>query len=111
MIDRNFDEFVEGTEKTAWEAFRLVVDNFLVTTKRPTTDSWLRKHLKPTEWWGALCRWKYTSFILTCISYLQTLQTSASSMVKGFSRTRRNATRWIRKRRLTTAVSLKEKLR
>jgi hypothetical protein len=35
MNDRNRDEVLEGTEKTAWEAFKLVVDNFLGNHKAP----------------------------------------------------------------------------
>jgi hypothetical protein len=29
MNDRDFDEVLAGTEKIAWEAFKLIVDNFL----------------------------------------------------------------------------------
>jgi hypothetical protein len=54
--DMNFNEVLERTEKASWEAFRSAVDNFLVTTKCPTTDSWLRKCFKRTEWWDAICR-------------------------------------------------------
>jgi hypothetical protein len=30
----NFDEFIEGSEKTEWETFRFEVDKFLAETKR-----------------------------------------------------------------------------
>jgi hypothetical protein len=55
MNDRNFDEALEGIEMTVWEAFKLVVDNFLADTMLPTADSWLRKCLRPTESWCAIC--------------------------------------------------------
>jgi hypothetical protein len=35
MSDRNLDEVLEGTEKSVWEAFRLVVNNFLGNHKAP----------------------------------------------------------------------------
>jgi hypothetical protein len=35
MDDRIFYEFLERTEKTAWEEFRLGVDNFLGRHKAP----------------------------------------------------------------------------
>jgi hypothetical protein len=28
MNERNFDEILEGTERTEWEAFRIIVDSF-----------------------------------------------------------------------------------
>jgi hypothetical protein len=34
--ERNFDEVLEGTENTAWGAFKLVSDNFLCRYKAPT---------------------------------------------------------------------------
>jgi hypothetical protein len=36
MNDMNFDEMLEETEKTAWEAIRLVSDNFLCRYNAPT---------------------------------------------------------------------------
>jgi hypothetical protein len=35
MNDRNLDEVLEGTEKTAWEAFKLLLDNFLGKYRAP----------------------------------------------------------------------------
>jgi hypothetical protein len=35
MNDRNFDGVLEGTEKTVWEALKLVIDNFLGNHKVP----------------------------------------------------------------------------
>jgi hypothetical protein len=35
MNDENFDEVLEGTEKTMWETFRGVFDNFLGRHKVP----------------------------------------------------------------------------
>jgi hypothetical protein len=38
----------------------LFVDNFLCSHKAHlATGSWLRNWLKPAEWWGTICRWKY----------------------------------------------------
>jgi hypothetical protein len=55
MNDRNFDEALEGILMIGWEAFRLVVDNFLADMMLPTADSWLRKNFRPTESWCVTC--------------------------------------------------------
>jgi hypothetical protein len=44
-----------GILMIAWEASKLVVDNFLADIMLPTADSWLRKYLRPTESWCAIC--------------------------------------------------------
>jgi hypothetical protein len=53
--DKNFDEVLKGTEKTAWGSIQILqFTNFWADTKRPTTDSSLRQCLKPTERWDAM---------------------------------------------------------
>jgi hypothetical protein len=53
MNERNFG-VLEGTERTDWEVFRLVVDNFLIRHKEPNYRQ-TRKWLEFTEWWDAIC--------------------------------------------------------
>lgn len=43
--EKNFDEILEGTEKTGWEAFKLAIYNFVGRH----TDSSLGQCLEPTE--------------------------------------------------------------
>jgi hypothetical protein len=47
--DKNFYALLKGTEKAAWEAFKVVVDNFLGKPKDPTTGLCMILCLKPSE--------------------------------------------------------------
>jgi hypothetical protein len=49
MNDRNFDEILEGLKRQCGKHSHWLLTTLLATTKCPTTDSWLRKCLMPTE--------------------------------------------------------------
>lgn len=63
---RGYDEVLEGTKKVAWGTSSLLII-FWADTKHSSMYSAWRGCLKPTEWWGATCQWKYTSFTVTWI--------------------------------------------
>jgi hypothetical protein len=84
MTDSIVDEVPEGTEKTAREAFRLVLYNFLGNRKAPNCRQLVEEMLEADRIMG--CNMSLKIFILTWISFQQTLETSATSMVQGFTR-------------------------
>jgi hypothetical protein len=50
--DTNFDEVLEGTENTVWEAFKLVLDNFLGNHKVPNYRQLVHQMLEAYQTMG-----------------------------------------------------------
>jgi hypothetical protein len=86
MNDRN-SEVLEATENTVREAFIFAADNFLGNHKMPNYSKLVEQMLEVCRMMGCNMMLKYTSFILTWISFQQTLQTSVTSPAKGVTRT------------------------
>jgi hypothetical protein len=82
--DENSDALFTGTVRAAWEAFKVVVDNFLGKYKAPNYTKFVKNMLQTFRNMGCNMS-NCTSFTIIWISFQVTLKTSVTSMVSDFN--------------------------